>query len=241
MLKSAWLHTWLITQNITLPSLWQYCIVSELEYGLKFKLSAIKYAEENSGEAAARRFSVDPKKVSDWRNNKTELSEEDSNRVRLPGGGRKKASEEPEINMRGWVISKRACHERVSRKMIRAMAKQMYATVSDSRGQEFAMSSGWLHRFLHCNNFTCRRRTNCPAGCQRIHWEAGEVCDIFITDFWEEGIKQLSQIATWWLKQINTPAIICFFILVWEIPRLRQNSNISSEFTHLGLENPFCC
>ena len=33
-----------------------------------------------------------------------------------------------------------------------------------------------------------------PAGCQRIHWEAGEVCDIFIPDFWEEGIKHLSQI-----------------------------------------------
>ena len=97
---------------------------------MKFKLSAIKYAEENSGEAAARRFSVDPKGVRDWRKNKTELSEEDSNRVRLPGGGRKKASEEPEINMQGWVISKRARHERVSRKMIRAMEKQMYATMT---------------------------------------------------------------------------------------------------------------
>ena len=53
------------------------------KYDLKFKLSGIKYAEENSGEAAARRFSVDPK------------------RVRLTGGGIKKASEEPEINMRG--------------------------------------------------------------------------------------------------------------------------------------------
>ena len=31
-----------------------------------------------------------------------------SERARLPGGGRKKASEELEINMRGWVISKRA-------------------------------------------------------------------------------------------------------------------------------------
>ena len=61
--------------------------------------------------------------------NQTELqcpSEEDSNRDRLPGGGRRKASEELEIKMRGRVISKRACHERVSRKMIRVMEKQMY-------------------------------------------------------------------------------------------------------------------
>ena len=132
------------------------------KYDLKFKLSVVKYAEENSGEAAARRFSVDPKRVRDWRKNKTELqrlSEEDSKRARLPGGGRKKASEELEINMREWVISKRARHERVSRKMIRAMAKQMYATVSDSRDEEFAASAGWLNRFLRRNNFTCRRRT----------------------------------------------------------------------------------
>ena len=64
----------------------------------------VKYAEENSGEAAARRFSVNSKRVTNWRKNQTELqslSEEDSNRAKLPGGGRKKASKEPEINMRG--------------------------------------------------------------------------------------------------------------------------------------------
>ena len=42
--------------------------------------------------------------------------------------------------MQGWVISKQARLERVSRKMIRAIA-------------------GWLHRLLHRNNFTCRRRS----------------------------------------------------------------------------------
>uniref|UniRef100_A0A671XQP1 HTH CENPB-type domain-containing protein n=1 Tax=Sparus aurata TaxID=8175 RepID=A0A671XQP1_SPAAU len=132
------------------------------KYDLKFKLSVVKYAEENSGEAAARHFCVDPKRVRDWRKNKKELqrlSEEDSKRARLPGGGRKKASEELESNMRNWVISKRARHERVARKMIRVMAKEMYATVSDGRGEEFAASVGWLNRFLSRNNFTSRRRT----------------------------------------------------------------------------------
>ena len=117
----------------------------------------VKYAEENSGDAAVRLFSVDPKRVRDWWKNKTELqrlSEEDRKRARLPGGGRKKACEELEINMQDSVISKRASQERVSRKMIRAMAKQMYATVSDSGDEEFAVSAGWLNRFLRCNNFT---------------------------------------------------------------------------------------
>ena len=58
--------------------------------------------------------------------------------------------------MQGWVISKWARHERVSRKMIRAMEKQMCATMSDSRDEEFAMSAGRLNRFLRHNNFTCR-------------------------------------------------------------------------------------
>ena len=69
------------------------------KYHLKFKLSVVKYAEENSGEAAARCFSVDQKRVRETELER--LSEEDINRARLPAGGRKKASEEPEINMRG--------------------------------------------------------------------------------------------------------------------------------------------
>ena len=84
-----------ITLMITMAPVQQ----KNTKYNLKFKLSAVKYAEENSGEAAARCFSVDQKRVRE-----TELqclSEEDSNMARLPGGGRKKASEELEINMRG--------------------------------------------------------------------------------------------------------------------------------------------
>ena len=73
------------------------------KYTLKFQISVVKYAEESSGEEAARRCCVDPKRVRDWRKKQTELqrlSKENSNRTRLPGVGRKKASEELEINMR---------------------------------------------------------------------------------------------------------------------------------------------
>ena len=88
--------------------------------------------------------------------NQTELQRlsEDSNRTRLPAGRRKKASEEPEINMPEWAISKRERHERVSRKMIRAIEKQTSSIVSDSRDEEFAASDGRLNRFLRRNNFT---------------------------------------------------------------------------------------
>ena len=33
---------------------------------LKFKLSVVKYVEENLGEAAARCFSADPERARDW-------------------------------------------------------------------------------------------------------------------------------------------------------------------------------
>ena len=115
---------------------WLWCSKKNKKDNLKFKLSVVKYAEENSGEAAARRFSVDPMRVRDWWKNKTKL----------------------EINMQGWVISKQARHERVSCKMFRAMEKPMSATVSDSRDEEFAVSAGWLNHFLRCNNLTHRSK-----------------------------------------------------------------------------------
>ena len=115
------------------------------------------------------------------------LSEEDSNRARLPGGGRKKASEEPEINMQGWVISKRARHERVSRKMIRAMEKQMYATMTAEMRSLLWALVGLIVSSAATTSLA--EDKYCPEGCQRIH--AGEVCDIFIWDFCEEGIKRL--------------------------------------------------
>ncbi|CAJ1059666.1 Pogo transposable element with KRAB domain [Xyrichtys novacula] len=42
--------------------------------------------------------------------------------------------------------------------MIRAKAKEMFATVSDSSDERFSASAGWLNPFLRRNNFTCRRR-----------------------------------------------------------------------------------
>ncbi|KAK0155317.1 Pogo transposable element with KRAB domain [Merluccius polli] len=133
------------------------------KYDLKFKLSVVKFAEQNSGEAAARHFSVDPKRVREWRKNKSELqhlSEEDSKRARLRGRGRKKSSEELELQVCEWIHSMRARHLRVSRKMIRKKAKEIHATVSDSADVDvFAASAGWLDKFLQRNNLSVRRRT----------------------------------------------------------------------------------
>ena len=91
----------------------------------------------------------------------------------------------------------------------------MCATLSDSRDEEFAASAGWL--VSSATKTSLAEDKYCPEGCQRIHREAGEVCDIFIPDFCKEGIKHLSQINAWSfkrLKQINTPTIIWYFTVV---------------------------
>ena len=89
---------------------------------------------------------------------------------------------------------------------------------SDSRDEEFATSAGRLNHFLTTTTLLAEDNY-WPEGCQRIHREAGEVCDIFVPDFWEEGIKRLSQFAAWsqinawsvkWLKQINARLLFIF-------------------------------
>ncbi|XP_076137522.1 uncharacterized protein LOC143120928 isoform X3 [Alosa pseudoharengus] len=133
------------------------------KYDLAFKLTVVKFAEQNSGEAAARHFSVDPKRVREWRKIKTELerlSEEDYKRARLRGGGRKKASEELELAVSEWIHSMHAKHLRLSHKMIRTKAKELYATGSGCMdGESFAASAGWLDRFLKRHDLSVRGRT----------------------------------------------------------------------------------
>lgn len=131
------------------------------KYDVNFKLNAVRYAEQNSGEAAARKFGVDPKRVRDWKKNKSKLQElarENSSRSRLRGGGRKKVSEELEAKIVEWILEKRANRQRVSRRMIRMMGKELYQTVADN-GKPFTASSGWLNRFLRRNHFGGQGRT----------------------------------------------------------------------------------
>ncbi|XP_062395903.1 zinc finger protein 135-like [Sardina pilchardus] len=95
------------------------------KYDLTFKLTVAKFAEESSGEAAAKHFSVDPKRVREWRKNEAELqrlAKEDCTRSRLPGGGRKKAISELQVGVEG-IHSMQAKHLKVSRKRVRVKAE----------------------------------------------------------------------------------------------------------------------
>ena len=61
-------------------------------YDLKFKQSAIKYAEENSNREAGRKFCIDESMVRRWRKKSSEISNKSffqSKKRRLSGGGQK--------------------------------------------------------------------------------------------------------------------------------------------------------
>jgi len=117
------------------------------------------YAEENSGEQAARHFDVAPKRIRYWRKQRDELRLADKGRARLAGAGRKKVSVALEAELPEWIYTMRDKHNRVSRKMIQNKAKEIYSSVGDGAGKEFVASRGWLEIRLKRNNLSLRRCT----------------------------------------------------------------------------------
>ena len=128
------------------------------KFEIKFKEKVLQYAEQTSGEEAAKRFDIDPRRIRYWKKQKTELLSSDKERARLTGGGRKKVSVELEGKLSEWIYQMRDKHNRVSRKMIQKKALEIYSTVSDG-DQMFVASKGWLQHFLERNGLSLRRRT----------------------------------------------------------------------------------
>ena len=118
----------------------------------------LEYAAEHSGEQAAKHFDVDPKRIRYWKKQKMDLAAANKKRARLSGGGRKKVSEELDTKLSEWIHSMRDNHKRVSTKMIRNKALEIYPTVS-YRGAPFVASRGWLKKFLNRNGSALRRPT----------------------------------------------------------------------------------
>lgn len=122
-------------------------MVHRRRFDVKFKERVLLYAEEHSGEKAAKHFDIDPKRIRYWKKQKSELLLADKRRARLGGGGRKKVSLELERRLSEWIYSMQDKHIRVSRKMIKNKALEIYPSVSDG-GKMFVASRGWLQRFL---------------------------------------------------------------------------------------------
>jgi len=82
-----------------------------------------------------------------------------ANRKRLNGGGGSVASEDMERTLVQWVFTMRRQGLRVSRKMIRRRAQELFREVEDASKATFKASRGWLDRFMSRTQLRVRRRT----------------------------------------------------------------------------------
>uniref|UniRef100_A0A3B3B5M8 HTH CENPB-type domain-containing protein n=1 Tax=Oryzias melastigma TaxID=30732 RepID=A0A3B3B5M8_ORYME len=135
-------------------------------FDLNFKLRAVAYANEHSGEASARHFGVDPKRIREWRKQVNDMERKVAEKgpacKRLTGGGAKKASDELEQLFLTWIVEQRRKGAQVSRKMIRTKAKRIFDTkIDDSskRKETFTASAGWLDKFMKRHHLSLRRKT----------------------------------------------------------------------------------
>lgn len=132
---------------------------------MKRKLEAIKFAEQTSVSAAAKKFGVHRRRIQEWKKSKAAIESAASgkgNKKRLSGGGRRQRYRQVNARVRDWVLEKRRLRQSVSRRLIRLQAKKIAKEFPECAG--FAASLGWLEKLLRRNRFTLRATTTT---CQR--------------------------------------------------------------------------
>ena len=138
-------------------------------YCLNVKLEAVEFAENNSKEAAARKYGVDSKRIREWCQKKEELkvacksTPQGNKRKKLDGAGRKCLSETLEEMLVEWISDRRSKRLYVSRKMVVVKAKELFeeeeSIREEAKSDTFAGSNGWLYRFFQRHCITIRRKT----------------------------------------------------------------------------------
>lgn len=119
-------------------------------YDLKFKLNAIRCAEETSNRESGRKFSVDESMIRRWRKNSSKISGESSSMAQsktekpLSGAGRKPVLGDLEEELLEKIIDERDKHHHVPCKLVNVWAPEL-ATAHNLEG--FRASRGRLFNF----------------------------------------------------------------------------------------------
>ena len=114
----------------------------------------IAYAEARGNRPASRRFSIDEKRVREWRAKKSNIegllgSTKGKQRSRLSGGGRKPLSAKLKELLLEWIENRRARGLRVSCKLIMKKAEVTYRDMTENNlvdNDDFKASRGWLEK-----------------------------------------------------------------------------------------------
>ena len=130
-------------------------------YDLKFKMSAIKCADETTNRQAARKFAVDESMIRRWRKNSSKIGDESSfmieisEKKRLSGAGKKPVLGDLEEELLQKIIDEREKHHHVASKMITVWAQELAAAHNLN---DFQASRGWLFNFMRRSKLSVRRR-----------------------------------------------------------------------------------
>lgn len=138
------------------------------KYNLSFKKEVIAYAEINGNQPASRRFSVDERRIREWRATKSNIegllgTAAKAKQRCIGGGGRKPLSAKLEEVMLEWIESRRSRGLRVSCKLIMKKAEITHRDMTENNlvdGDDFKASRGWLCRFMKRNGLSLRRKTS---------------------------------------------------------------------------------
>ena len=134
------------------------------KYSATFKLAVVKTAKSSSVYVAARSHSVDESMVWRWKwqENQLLVAERSSTsrgekRSRLSGG---KVSQftDLEAQLFEWLVGERQQRRRVTRKSVRAKAKQLHTEAGTA--EQFSASAGWCANFFMRFRLTMRMKTH---------------------------------------------------------------------------------
>ena len=119
------------------------------KFDIKFKEKVLKFAEEHSGEKAAKQFVIDPRQIRYWKN---EFNAAKKTRARLAGasGGRRKV--DMETSLVKWIFSVHDKHNRVSRKIIKNKALESFSSLTVGGDHNFVVTLT-LHIKRYAINF----------------------------------------------------------------------------------------
>lgn len=141
------------------PVIFAKYFMMKASYTIEQKLKAVETAEQTTKRNAARKHGVDVKRIREWCKQKNQLLASCKRSKRLHGGGRAPENEVMERELVIWIRSLRERSLRVSRRMIKDRAKELFRRNHDDDQHTFSASNGWLFRFLRRHSFSLRRRT----------------------------------------------------------------------------------